>query len=49
MRRAIGAVTSGLLTPAALYTHRFPLDQLDEALHLAAERPEGFMKALIIL
>lgn len=49
MRRAIDAVTAGLLTPAVLYTHRFPLDRLDEALNLSVTRPEGFMKALITL
>lgn len=47
LREAIAAVETGLLTPAPLYTHRFPLERLGEALSLAAERPEGFMKALI--
>jgi threonine dehydrogenase-like Zn-dependent dehydrogenase len=49
MRRAIAAVTSGSMTPGPLYTHRFPLGELGEALNLSAERPDGFMKALIIL
>lgn len=49
MHRAIDAVTAGRLTPAPLYTHRFPLERLDEALNLSAERPTGFMKALITL
>ena len=47
LKEAIAAVESGLLTPAPLYTHRFPLERLGEALTLAGERPEGFMKALI--
>jgi 2-desacetyl-2-hydroxyethyl bacteriochlorophyllide A dehydrogenase len=49
MRQAIHAVATGLLNPAPLYTHRFSLGQLGEALETAAERPDGFMKALIKL
>ena len=49
MRQAIAAVEAGRLTPAPLYTHRFPLDRLGEALNMSAERPDGFMKALIAL
>ena len=47
MREAAAAVACGLLQPGPLYTHRFPLGKLDEALRLASERPHGFMKALI--
>lgn len=47
LKEAIAAVESGLITPTPLYTHRFSLERLGEALDLAAERPEGFMKALI--
>jgi NADPH2:quinone reductase len=49
MRQAIEAVATRRLNPAALYTHRFPLGQLDEALNMSAKRPAGFMKALVIL
>ena len=49
MRAAIVAVEAKRLTPDALYTHHFPLDRLDDALNMSAERPEGFMKALITL
>jgi len=49
MRAAVEAVTSGLLDPAPLYTHRFPLGQLDAALNETIERSDGFMKALIEL
>ncbi|MFL6569557.1 MAG: zinc-binding dehydrogenase [Chthoniobacterales bacterium] len=48
MQRAVAAVESGLLDPAPLYTHRFPLDQIGEAFRMAGERPDGFMKALMI-
>jgi threonine dehydrogenase-like Zn-dependent dehydrogenase len=47
MREAVRAVESGLLDPRPLYTHEFPLEQLGAALNMSAERPDGFMKALI--
>jgi len=49
MRAAVEAVTSGLLDPAPLYTHRFPFNELDAALNMTIERPDGFMEALIEL
>jgi threonine dehydrogenase-like Zn-dependent dehydrogenase len=48
MRRAVEAIAAGALDPAPLYTHRFRLDQLAQAFQAAADRPEGFMKALVI-
>jgi len=47
MREAVAVVDAGLITPQPLYTHRFPMERLSEALCLAAERPEGFIKAII--
>jgi threonine dehydrogenase-like Zn-dependent dehydrogenase len=44
---AVEAVASGRLTPDLLYTHIFPLHELGNALRFTAERPDGFMKALI--
>lgn len=49
MRLAVEAVQSGKLNPSSLYTSIFPLGQLNEALRCTAERPPGFMKALITL
>lgn len=49
MRRAVDAVKTGLLNPAPLYTHTFPLDALGDALNMSAARPDGFMKALITM
>lgn len=43
------AVAPGRLDPDPLYTHRFPLDRLDEALDAARDRPDGFLKALVTL
>jgi threonine dehydrogenase-like Zn-dependent dehydrogenase len=48
MRAAVYAVATRLLDPAPLYTHRYPLDALDRALDATRERPDGFMKALVL-
>jgi threonine dehydrogenase-like Zn-dependent dehydrogenase len=48
IRDAVGAVASGRLDPSALYTHRYPLERLDEALDATRDRPDGFLKALVI-
>jgi threonine dehydrogenase-like Zn-dependent dehydrogenase len=47
MRAAVDAVAGGSLDPSPLYTHRFPLDRLGDALAATRDRPEGFMKALV--
>ena len=39
---------SGRLDPTSLYTHRYPLEQLGTALNATKDRPDGFMKALVI-
>jgi len=49
VRAAVEAVEAGILNPAPLYTHRLPLDRLAEALNLTVERPDGFMKALVMM
>jgi len=47
VREAVEAVASGRLDPTPLYTHRYPLDQLDKALDATRDRPDGFLKALV--
>ncbi|CAN5153995.1 zinc-binding dehydrogenase [soil metagenome] len=47
MREAVEAIVSGRLDPALLYTHRYPLERLDEALDATRDRPDGFLKALV--
>lgn len=47
IREAVEAVASGRLDPSGLYTHRFPLVRLDEALNATRDRPDGFLKALV--
>ena len=49
MRRAVQAVTEGLIDPSPLYTHTFDLDHLAEAFDALSERPDGFLKALVVV
>jgi NADPH:quinone reductase len=49
IRDAISAVVDGRLRPRELYTHRFPLSELGQALDMTKTRPEGFMKALVVM
>jgi threonine dehydrogenase-like Zn-dependent dehydrogenase len=48
IRGAVDAVAAGTLDPTPLYTHRFELDRLGEALEMMRRRPDGFLKALVI-
>jgi len=48
VRQAIAAVASGRFDPAPLYTHIYPLERLDEALDATRDRPDGFLKALVV-
>jgi threonine dehydrogenase-like Zn-dependent dehydrogenase len=48
IRDAMAAVEEGRLDPSALYTHTYRLDQLDTALDTTRDRPDGFMKALVL-
>jgi threonine dehydrogenase-like Zn-dependent dehydrogenase len=49
LREAMDAVREGRLDPAALLTHRMPLDRLSNAFELMRERPEGFLKAVVTM
>jgi NADPH:quinone reductase len=48
IRDAIATVADGRLDPAPLYTHTYPLAQLDAALNATRDRPDGFLKALVL-
>ena len=48
VREAVETVVCGRLDPSRLYTHVYPLARLDEALDAARDRPDGFLKALVI-
>jgi threonine dehydrogenase-like Zn-dependent dehydrogenase len=45
---AVAAVVDGRLDPMPLYTHHYPLSELDTALNATRDRPDGFLKALVI-
>ncbi len=47
IRDAIDAVVEGRLDPTPLYTHTYPLEELDTALNNTRDRPDGFLKALV--
>jgi threonine dehydrogenase-like Zn-dependent dehydrogenase len=49
MRYALAAVMSGRFDPAPLYTHRIGLDQLPSAFEMMRTRPDGFLKALVMM
>ena len=44
---AASAVASGSFDPSILYTHRYPLDRLGDAMDAMVRRPDGFLKALV--
>lgn len=48
MRAAVEAVMKRQLDPFPLYTHTFPLEDLGKALNAMKERPDKFMKALVL-
>lgn len=48
IRDAIDAVAEGRLDPSSLYTHSYPLDRLDQALDDTRDRPQNFIKALVV-
>ncbi len=49
MQEAVETVASDALDPSPLYTHQHPLERLDEALNATRDRPQGFLKALVMM
>ncbi len=49
VREAVAAIVSGKLDPEPLYTHRYPLERLGEALDATRDKPGGFVKALVMM
>jgi 2-desacetyl-2-hydroxyethyl bacteriochlorophyllide A dehydrogenase len=49
MRMGMRLLTSGRLSKAELVTHRYPLQQIDQAFQAAHEKPDGFVKATILM
>ena len=48
IKAAIEAVEQGKMDPYPLFTHTFSLNEMEEAYEHLSERPNGFIKALII-
>jgi threonine dehydrogenase-like Zn-dependent dehydrogenase len=48
IRAAVDAVERGEIDPRPLLTHRFTLGELDRAMNATRERPDGFVKALVM-
>jgi NADPH2:quinone reductase len=49
LRAAIAAAATGRFDPTPLYTHLFGLEELPHAFELMRSRPEGFLKAVVLL
>lgn len=48
MEEAVELVVRGELNPWPLFTHQFPLEDLDAAFDCLDKRPDGFLKALVM-
>ena len=48
MREAVDAVRTGTIDPERFVTHVFPLDRLGDAMTLVRERPDGFLKSVVL-
>jgi threonine dehydrogenase-like Zn-dependent dehydrogenase len=48
LREAVDAVASGRIDLAPLLTHRYPLERVAEAIEATRDKPEGFVKAVVI-
>ncbi|MEX0887266.1 MAG: zinc-binding dehydrogenase [Phycisphaeraceae bacterium] len=49
MQEAVQLMRSGRLDPRPLFTHVYPLSRLAEALEATRTRPDGFIKALVMM
>jgi threonine dehydrogenase-like Zn-dependent dehydrogenase len=47
VEEALELIAAGRLDPSRLYTHRYPLERLAEALDATRDKPPGFVKALV--
>ena len=49
LREAVAAVEQGKFDLSLLLTHRYPLEELATALDATRDRPDGFVKALVLM
>jgi L-iditol 2-dehydrogenase len=48
MRAGMRLLTSGRISMDGLVTHRFPLEEIDDAFRIAQDKPDGFVKATVM-
>jgi threonine dehydrogenase-like Zn-dependent dehydrogenase len=48
MREAVDAIATGLIDPSLFITHRYPLEQINEAMQATEDRPGNFVKAVVL-
>ncbi len=48
VQSAVAAVADNQLDPFPLFTHRFEIENIEQAFRAMQQRPEGFLKALIV-
>ncbi|NJW52052.1 MDR/zinc-dependent alcohol dehydrogenase-like family protein [Salinimicrobium oceani] len=48
IKAAVEAVEQGKMDPYPLFTHQFSLEEMEQAYQHLTERPDGFIKALIV-
>ena len=49
LAEAARLVGSGALDPRPLYTHTFPLESIGRAFQTMEDKPEGFLKAVVLM
>lgn len=49
IRRGLGLIRLGRISPGDLVTHRYDLDDVGEAFGALADKPEGFIKAVVVM
>jgi L-iditol 2-dehydrogenase len=48
LKTGIGLLEAGRLNMAPMVTHRFPLDRINDGFAVASEKPEGYVKAVVV-
>lgn len=48
MDEAVKRLAQGRLDLSGLLTHRYPLEDIEEAFRVSEQRPEGFLKAIVV-
>ena len=49
IRRGLDLIRLGRIAPGDLVTHRYDLEHVGEAFGALADKPEGFIKAVVVM